>query len=192
MRIVIVPADGMMGIDGDFRHISGLPAMFPLVHAVQWYGEQGEVEFTDGTPNEPITDIAAIQAAVDAWNLLTPPPPTAAELLAAAKETQISTIEAAYTAAVSADIAFLSTTFQADTASQALISSVLVASGGALPAGFVWYDATNQPVVMTYAELQGLAGSILMRGQPLFGQKQTHKAAIRAATTIAQVEAVVW
>ncbi|MFA7399234.1 MAG: DUF4376 domain-containing protein [Sideroxydans sp.] len=123
---------------------------------------------------------------------VSPPPPTAAELLAAAKDAQISTIEAAYTAAVSADIAYLSTTFQADAASQALISSVLAASGGALPAGFVWYDATNQPVVMKYAELQGLAGSILMRGQPLFALKQAHKAAIRAATTIAQVEAVAW
>jgi len=45
---------------------------------------------------------------------------------------------------------------------------------------------------MTFAQLQGLAASILGRGQPLFIHKQTQKAAIRAASTVAQVQAVTW
>ena len=112
--------------------------------------------------------------------------------LADEQSAQLILIDSAYDAANTLPIAYLNTTFQADQDSQVLIASVLTACGGALPAGFVWYDANNSPVSMTFADLQGLAASILVRGQPLFYKKQQLKAAIRAATTVAQVEAITW
>lgn len=192
MRVTIVPSDGVVGIDGVFRQVAGLAAMLPDVHAVQWNGGGGEVEFIDGSPNEFINTLAAFQSAIDAWNALTPPPKTEAELLAEAKEARIEVMEAAYQQSVGADISYLGSTFQADADSQALIAAVLTASGGTLPQGFVWYDKLNLPVPMSLPTLQGLAGAILMRGQPLFERKQARKASIRAATTIAEVEAVTW
>jgi len=112
--------------------------------------------------------------------------------LADAQAQQLTLMDSRYSSAVTAPIAYMTTTFQADQASQDLIASVLTAAGGALPAGFAWYDVNNAPVTMTFAELQGLAASILGRGQPLFIHKQTQKAAIRAASTVAQVQAVTW
>lgn len=114
---------------------------------------------------------------------------------------QLALMDTSYTAAVTAPIAYMGTTFQTDQASQDLIAGVLTAAGGALPAGFAWYDTNNAPVAMTFADLQGLAAAILGRGQPLFNHKQTQKAAIRAiqitatvteAQAVAQVQGVVW
>jgi lysozyme family protein len=105
---------------------------------------------------------------------------------------QLAAMETSYRAAVSLPISYMATTFQADAESQLLIAAVLTASGGTLPAGFAWFDTNNTPVTMDFAQLQGLAGSILLRGQPLFVTKQTKKAAIRAATTAQQVESIIW
>jgi len=112
--------------------------------------------------------------------------------LSDAQSQQLALMDSSYASAVTAPIAYITTTFQADQASQDLIASVLTAAGGVLPAGFAWYDVNNAPVTMTFTELQGLAASILGRGQPLFIHKQTQKAAIRAASTVAQVQAIVW
>jgi len=112
--------------------------------------------------------------------------------LSDAQSQQLALMDSSYAEAVTTPISYMGTTFQADQASQDLIASVLTAAGGALPAGFAWYDVNNAPVTMTFAELQGLAASILGRGQPLFIHKQTQKAAIRAASTVAQVQAVTW
>ena len=112
--------------------------------------------------------------------------------LADAQAQQLTLMDSSYASAVTAPIAYMTTTFQADQASQDLIASVLTAAGGALPEGFAWYDVNNAPVTMTFADLQGLAASILGRGQPLFIHKQTQKAAIRAATTVVAVQAIVW
>lgn len=128
------------------------------------------------------------------WNYdganFTAPPKYAS--LAEAQTAQAALMDSAYAAASGAPIAYMGTTFQADEASQALVAAVLTASGGMLPAGFTWYDVNNVAQPMTFAALQGLAGSILMRGQPLFVHKQTQKAAIRAASSVAQVQAVTW
>ena len=116
--------------------------------------------------------------------------PGNAYLLAQAQAVQISAIESAYETGNALPIAYMSTTFQADVDSQALIANVLQACGGSLPSGFEWYDSNNSGVVMSFAQLQGLAGTILMRGQPLFVNKQTKKALIKAATTVAAINAI--
>lgn len=114
--------------------------------------------------------------------------------LATAKAVQSALMDRSYTAAEQADIAYMSTTFQADNASQTLITKVLAALGGASPAGFAWADKNNVAVAMTNAQLQGLANAILARNQPLFWHAQNQKATIRASTTdtVAKVQAVVW
>ena len=82
MRVTIIPADRVVGIDGAFRG----PLDFSLadeIHAVQWFGAAGEVEYRptllEGRmvkpPNATITDLAPFQAALDAWAAAAPPPP---------------------------------------------------------------------------------------------------------------------
>jgi hypothetical protein len=78
MRFSIIPSDKTIAIDGEAR--SGLMfTLNPAIHAVQWYGEHGEIEYVpvNGVkpPNEFITNYAAFQAALDSWSAWTPPAP---------------------------------------------------------------------------------------------------------------------
>ena len=47
MRVVIIPSDGVVSIDGvSFNNID-LSSINQSIHAVQWYGSDGEVEIKD-------------------------------------------------------------------------------------------------------------------------------------------------
>jgi hypothetical protein len=76
MKLTIVADDGAVGVDGAFFSELALPQLDPAIHAVQWYGEYGEVEyktrFENGALVKPanvlITDSTPFQFAVDAWS----------------------------------------------------------------------------------------------------------------------------
>lgn len=75
MRVTIIADDKRVGVNNEFFEPIELPQLNPTIHAVQWYGEYGEVEyktfFENGvivrTANTIITDITPYQFAVDAW-----------------------------------------------------------------------------------------------------------------------------
>ena len=75
MRLTIVADDGAVGVDGEFFSGLDLSALDPTIHAVQWYGEYGEVEFKTRfeygasvkPANEAITDVTPYQFAVSVW-----------------------------------------------------------------------------------------------------------------------------
>jgi len=86
MRLIIIPVDGCVSIDG--VPFSGLDLSFMTssVHAVQWYDTHGEVEVKNPVTgrmvaNEVITSIDAYQPAIDAWQVAK----TAAEAAEAAE-----------------------------------------------------------------------------------------------------------
>ena len=72
MRVTIIPADGFVSIDGQGFDNLDLSFMDPSIHAIQWYGTDGELERKDNRgkiiANEAVFDISPYQAAVDAWN----------------------------------------------------------------------------------------------------------------------------
>lgn len=76
MRLTIIADDGAVGIDGEFFSQLDLSQLDAGIHAVQWYGEYGEVEYKTRLENgafaKPanvlITDATPYQFAVDAWN----------------------------------------------------------------------------------------------------------------------------
>jgi hypothetical protein len=76
MKLTIVADDQCVGIEGEYLAPLNLSQLDPAIHAVQWYGEYGEVEyktvFANGALTKPqnqlITDITPFQFAVDAWN----------------------------------------------------------------------------------------------------------------------------
>lgn len=118
---------------------------------------------------------------------------TAVELLANAKAKKTQEIETAYHTALTADVVYMATTFQADESSIKVLNDTITAlDATTAPAGFYWLDKANNKVPMTYAELKGLATAIALRGQALFGTRFDKKVAIIAALTIAEVEAVTW
>lgn len=76
MRLTIIADDQRVGVDELFFEPISLPQLDPTIHALQWYGEYGEVEyktrFENGALVKPanrlITDVTPYRFAVDAWN----------------------------------------------------------------------------------------------------------------------------
>lgn len=74
MKVTIVPIDNIVTIDGDVINGVDLSFIDPSIHAVQWHGTTGSVEYKDVnlvdiiklTHQEEITDIAPFQMAIDA------------------------------------------------------------------------------------------------------------------------------
>jgi hypothetical protein len=63
MNITIVKEDKVVMIDGEGMNFDfDLP---PNIWAIQWNGSTGEIEFSDGTPNQEITDFTAYQGLID-------------------------------------------------------------------------------------------------------------------------------
>jgi len=76
MRLTIVADDNCVGIEGEYLASLDLSQLDSSIHAVQWYGEYGEIEFKtvfeNGVfikpHNQIITDAAPFQFAINAWN----------------------------------------------------------------------------------------------------------------------------
>lgn len=119
-------------------------------------------------------------------------------LLPDAQATQIAAIESAYQVAIQQPIAYMGTTFQADTTSQNLMAQTIiglqaiVAVGGAVPSDFGWWDANNVKVPMTLVQLQGLYATGVAAVNTAFARKQAKKSAVRSATTPAAVLAIIY
>ena len=130
----------------------------------------------------------------DSWTLLTDeefqaivnPPKTLDQV----KEIQLSTLYASYNEAITQDIGYMNTVFQADANSLILMTQVL--SVGSVPTGFYWRDKANNNVSMTFAELQGLASAVQTRGLEYFSELTNLKDSVNSANDVELVQAVVW
>lgn len=72
-RLAIVPSDGVVSINGTVFSGIDMSAVPQEIHAVQWYGQHGEIEYrTDSTgtrpPNRPIDSLEAFSALIDIWD----------------------------------------------------------------------------------------------------------------------------
>ena len=70
MRLIIIPVNEFISIDGKGiskiqQNMSWIPEN---IHAVQWYETWGEIEYTDGSPNEKIEELGIYEQAVDTFN----------------------------------------------------------------------------------------------------------------------------
>lgn len=84
MRVIIIPVDGFVSVDGE--GYSGLDLSFiaPTVHAVQWYGEHGEIEIEDLVTgkiveNRNIASLEEFQQALVVWQAKKDEPPIVIE-----------------------------------------------------------------------------------------------------------------
>jgi hypothetical protein len=74
MRVTIIPDDGFVSIDGVGYDGLDLSSIDSSIHAVQWYGEEGEVEMRNPVTrklveNRGIASLDEFQTALDAWNI---------------------------------------------------------------------------------------------------------------------------
>jgi hypothetical protein len=115
-----------------------------------------------------------------------------------AQATKLTQIEAAFIADAALPIAYMGTTFQADKDSRDLMAQAIiglqavVAVGGTVPANFTWWDSNNVAVPMTLLQLQGLFATGLATFNSKFANKQVKKAAVREASTVANVQSTIY
>ena len=74
MRVTIVADDGKVGVDRVFREVD-LSSLNPNIHAVQWDGVKGHVEYKDRRPETTLKSISAYRRFIDAWTAAEPPSP---------------------------------------------------------------------------------------------------------------------
>ena len=65
MNVTIIKEDNVVVIDG--AAINFTLDLEEYIWAVQWNGTTGVIEFSDGTPNQDITDFTRFQYLVDAY-----------------------------------------------------------------------------------------------------------------------------
>lgn len=112
-------------------------------------------------------------------------------LLSEAKTAKKRQIEAERDAACEQPVTVLGRTWDADKRSQELLNGAiaLAQAGGSLPT--VWRDHDNNDMPVTsLAELLAIAGAITAQTQAAYARSWARKAAVDAATTIEEVNAV--
>jgi len=67
MKITIIKEDRLITIDGEALNFDY--TLDDNIWAIQWNGSSGEVEYNDGSPNEPINSFTEYQYLVDAFNV---------------------------------------------------------------------------------------------------------------------------
>jgi len=145
------------------------------------------------------TGMRAVDSAEDCGNdedysdSPTPPPPSIVSL----KVMKRSEIDAAWLAANNGTFLFAGAQIQADAIGSKNISQVgiYVALNSALPPGFpgYWKAADNSQVPMTdVATFKAMHAAMVAAGITNFGKAQQLKAAVGAATTAEQIDAIAW
>ena len=194
MRLTIVVPDSMVGVDGEFRNFSF--EINPAIHAVQWDGEKGHIEFNNGAPNQAIDNMSEFSEIIAAWNALTPPPPeppTIAEL----KTLKNEEINAARLTANLTTFTHNGKLFACDQLSRGDIDGIngYVGTRGGLPGNWVggWKSVDNSiypiPDVATW---NAFYDSMIAQGQANFLKSQNLKMQLESAIDAEQVAAIKW
>ena len=74
-KVTIIADDKVVGVDGEFRKVD-LSALDSDIHAVQWDGVNGHVEFRNPKRVVRISSIIPYQSFIDLWTAAAPPPPS--------------------------------------------------------------------------------------------------------------------
>lgn len=125
-----------------------------------------------------------------AGGVWTPSASIDAIILANAKADKLVELQTSFDADVYADIVYNSITFVADEAAQLYLAKAL--SVGSVPAGMFWRDVNGTQQSMTFADLQGLGLEIMTRTLAAESNMDTKKAAVNAATSVSEVDAISW
>lgn len=211
-RVTIIQADSVVGIDGDFREVD-LSPLNPQIRAIQFsvVNARGEIEWNaapDGSrpPNQTITSISDFQWAIDLWTAAaptpeepeeptpeTPPEPQTFEQLKAAK---LLSINAERDFRETDGFQFSGKNFDSDQRSTDRIQMAALAAQAAIITGqqfnIVWTAADNTTIALDAAAMLGMAVAFAQHGAYLHEVAKSLKAQAQAATTQAQLDAIVW
>lgn len=137
------------------------------------------------------------------WNNALGAQPTTAQITAAvstyslssAKAAQLAILQAASTAAATANLVYGTHTFPTDQATVQLAKDAYIAAqanGGTMPANFYVLDINGARVTVTLAQLQAFYNAVFAQRFAAQDKYNTLAAQVAAASTVAAVQAVVW
>ena len=110
-----------------------------------------------------------------------------------AKFDAIRRIELARDTACTANVTALGHVWQADRRSQELLGQAITLAQAGLPLPAVWRDFNNSDMpIAALADLLAIAGAIAAQTQAAYSASWARKAAVAAALTVAEVEAIAW
>lgn len=66
MRVTIIKDDSKVGVDGDFRRVD-LSDLSADIHAVQWYGNHGEIEYRRPRKNVKLEEFTPFAVYLERW-----------------------------------------------------------------------------------------------------------------------------
>ena len=64
-KVTIIKADSVVYVDNYWIDEMDVSLVASNIHAIQWDGSNGHIEYNDGTDNEEITDISPYQSIID-------------------------------------------------------------------------------------------------------------------------------
>ena len=118
-------------------------------------------------------------------------PPDQAGMLDMVKAVKLAQIERDRDAACVANVAAHGRIWQADARSQALLGQAITLASAGLPLPAYWRDFDNADMAITsLADLLAIAGAIAVQVQFAYATNWARKAALEAAVTVLDVEAV--
>ena len=197
-KVTVVPTDGLVAVDGEMLFFDvPLPDDMQALHALQWDGESGHTEWTDG-PNQPLTPAdydTQIAPFVIAWQAekvrreeAAAKPATLEEARAAA----LARLGAAFAAAEEAGKVTSSAGFVIDATERSnrdiegLITSM--EAGGTQETTFCAADNSFHSV--TLDQLKTMRLEVIAYGQALYARKWELRTAIESAQSVEAVQAV--
>lgn len=194
--VTVVPGDGLIAVDG-------VPLWFAFeapatLHALQWHGGAGEMEWTDDmnlplTPADYAEDVAPFVALWEAEKARLEAEADRPPTLEEAKAAKLSEVRAAFAAAEADGYVESSLGFRADATRRSIedIDGLIdLVSSGALPAPVTFRDYDNGYHSLTLDQLNALRLEAKGRGPMLYARKWELEAAVEAAETVEAVQAI--
>lgn len=196
MRLTIIPSDKTVYQDSKVIEAVDMSLAPINLHALQWNGESGWQEFTDGTPNLSISELpewantivgnVSIQAHQNAdVNNISP------ELtLEIAKEQKNNSISTMASIEVNKGIEYKGVMIDSDRNSR--LNIVERAAVMADSETVEWRTKANSLIVLTGLELKEIVKIIADHNEVQHKKAWAYKALIDNATTIAEVQNIIW
>ena len=194
--VTVVPGDGLIAVDG-------IPLWFAFeapatLHALQWHGGAGEMEWTNDmnhplTPADYAEDVAPFVALWEAEKARLEAEADRPPTLEEAKAAKLEEIRAAFAAAEADGYVESSLGFRADATRRSIedIDGLIdLVSSGALPAPVTFRDYDNLYHSLTLDRLNALRLEAKGRGPMLYARKWELEAAVEAAETVEAVQAI--
>ena len=198
MKITIIPADGVVGIDGEFRNVD-LSGIDDTVHAVQYDTgtNTGYVEFIGASkPNMGIGKAKfdkLFYPYIQKWKAEGAVPERTLEQVKLDQRQQINsrrdTLE-------QSGFPYLGKNIDSNPVSVQRITVSVQAAQAAIAAGqpfsVNWTCQNNEVLTLDAAQMLGMPAALAIYANTIHQHARDKKALIDAATTVAEVEAVTW